>query len=135
MKLTASFSVAAALLAIAVAFAQTPNTSGSTRNADIMESNVPANNTPSKATDENHATAQSISDACHQQASAKQLTRARVIKGVKAAELRPLPRKILAIFAAARFSAIARVPAAPGARAAPQFHRGDAQVVAGSATT
>ena len=74
MKLTASFSVAAALLAIAVAFAQTPNTSGSTRNADIMESNVPANNTPSKATDENHATAQSISDTCHQQASAKQLT-------------------------------------------------------------
>jgi len=74
MKSIASFSVAAALLAIAVAFAQTPNTPGSASNADIMESNVPANNTPSKATDENHAAPKSISDACHEQASAKQLT-------------------------------------------------------------
>jgi hypothetical protein len=74
MKPIATFSVAAALLAIAVAFAQTPNTSGSASNADIMESNVPANNTPNKATDANNAAPQSISDACHQQASDKRLT-------------------------------------------------------------
>ena len=58
------------------AFAQAPQsqTSGSASNADIMESNAPANNTPSKATDDTNATPQSISQACHKQASDKQLT-------------------------------------------------------------
>jgi hypothetical protein len=74
MKPIASFSVAAALLATAVAFAQTPSPSGRASNSDIMENNAPANNTPSKATDENSATPQAISQSCHQQASAKQLT-------------------------------------------------------------
>jgi hypothetical protein len=68
-------SLAAALLASTVAFAQTPpTTSGSNDNSDVMQNNAPANNTPSKATDENSATPQAISQTCHKQASDKQLT-------------------------------------------------------------
>lgn len=76
LKSIATFGAAAAVAAIAVAFAQAPQsqTSGSASNADIMESNAPANNTPSKATDDTDATPQSISQACHKQASDKQLT-------------------------------------------------------------
>jgi hypothetical protein len=55
-------------------FAQTPNTPGSNNNSDVMQNNAPANNTPSKATDENSATPQAISQTCHKQASDKQLT-------------------------------------------------------------
>jgi hypothetical protein len=74
MKTISSFSLAAALLVSAVAFAQSPNTSGSNSNSDIMQNNAPANNAPSKATDASNATPQSISQACHEQASDKQLT-------------------------------------------------------------
>jgi hypothetical protein len=74
MKPIATFSLAAALLASAIAFAQTPDTSGTNNNSDIMQNNAPANNTPSKATDANNAAPQSISQACHQQASDQKLT-------------------------------------------------------------
>jgi hypothetical protein len=39
-----------------------------------MQNNAAANNTPSKATEESNATPQSVSQACHKQASDKQLT-------------------------------------------------------------
>ncbi len=76
MKTALSVSLAAALLLSTGAFAQTPNSSGSTGgdNSDIMQNNAPANNTPSKATDEGSATPQAISQACHKQASDKKLT-------------------------------------------------------------
>jgi psiF repeat len=75
MKTIGSLSLAAALLASTMAMAQTPpNDSGSNSNSDIMQNNAPANNTPSKATDESNATPQSVAQACHKQASDKQLT-------------------------------------------------------------
>jgi hypothetical protein len=77
MKTIGSLSLAAALLAGTMAMAQTPppNDSGSgNSNSDIMQNNAPANNTPSKATDEGGATPQSVAQACHKQASDKQLT-------------------------------------------------------------
>jgi cytochrome c5 len=74
MKPISSLALAAALLASAVAFAQTPDRSGSNTNTDVMQNNAPANNTPSAATDESNATPQSISQACHKQASDQKLT-------------------------------------------------------------
>ena len=76
MKTIGSLSLAAALLAGTMAMAQTPpNDSGNgNSNSDIMQNNAPANNTPSTATDESNATPQSVAQACHKQASDKQLT-------------------------------------------------------------
>jgi cytochrome c5 len=78
MKMTSSVSLAAAVLLSTVAFSQTPSSSGSSAsdNGDIMQNNAPANQTPSKASDEGtgNATPQSISQACHKQASDKKLT-------------------------------------------------------------
>lgn len=70
MKATSSLSVAAALLITGVAFAQTP----SSNNSDVSQSNSPATNTPSKATDANGATSPSVSAACKKQASDKKLS-------------------------------------------------------------
>jgi hypothetical protein len=74
----------AALLVTSVAFGQTPAqtnsegsptaTDSSANNSDIMQSNAPANNAPSKATDQNGATSQSVSAACKKQASDKKLS-------------------------------------------------------------
>jgi Spy/CpxP family protein refolding chaperone len=76
MKPIASLGLAAALLVSAVAFAQTPNTVGTSNsnNSDIMQNNTPANNTPSAATDANDAAPQAISESCHKQASDQKLT-------------------------------------------------------------
>jgi hypothetical protein len=74
MKAISSLSLADALLVGAAAFAQTPNSSDANTNTDIMQNNAPANNTPSKATDENQATPLSISQACMKQASDKDLS-------------------------------------------------------------
>jgi len=76
MKALPSVSLAAALLMGAAAFAQSPSSSdaNSNANSDIMQNNAPANNTPSKATDENAATPQSISQACTKQAQDKNLS-------------------------------------------------------------
>src|SRR5580704_2662860 len=76
MKTIGSLSLAAALLASTLAIAQTPpdNSGSNSNNSDIMQNNAPANNTPSKATDESGATPQSVAQACHKQASDKQLT-------------------------------------------------------------
>ncbi len=73
---TSSVSLAAALLISAVAFAQTPDSSGSpgSDNSDIMQNNAPANTMPNKSNDESNATPQSISQACHKEASDKKLT-------------------------------------------------------------
>jgi len=74
MKTISSLTLATALLVGAAAFAQTPNSPDTNSNTDIMQNNAPANNTPSKATDENQAAPQSISQACMKQASDKKLT-------------------------------------------------------------
>ena len=74
MKTISSLTLATALLVGAAAFAQSPNSPDTNSNTDIMQNNAPANNTPSKATDENQAAPQSISQACMKQASDKKLT-------------------------------------------------------------
>src|ERR1700735_697163 len=76
MKTIGSLSLAAALLASTMAMAQTPapNDAENSNNSDIMQNNAPANNTPSKPTDESNAPPQSVAQACHKQASDKQLT-------------------------------------------------------------
>jgi hypothetical protein len=67
MKTISSLSLAAALLLSAVAIAQTPN-------SDVSQSNSPAINTPSKATDANQSAPEAVSRACMKQASDKKLT-------------------------------------------------------------
>ena len=67
MKNVSSLSLAAALLFSAVAFAQT-------NSSDVSQSNSPAINTPSKATDANQSTPEAVSQACMKQASDKKLT-------------------------------------------------------------
>jgi hypothetical protein len=77
MKTIGSLSLATALLVGTMAMAQTPppDDSGSgNSNSDITQNNAPANNTPSKATDASDAPPQSVAQACHKQASDKQLT-------------------------------------------------------------
>ena len=73
MKTISSLSLAAALLLSAVAFAQTPKSSD-TNSSDVMESNSPATQTPSKATDADQSAPQAVSQTCAKQASDKQLT-------------------------------------------------------------
>jgi hypothetical protein len=64
--------LAAALLLSAVAFAQTPNPSD-TNSSDVSQSNSPAINTPSKATDATQSAPEAVSQACMKQASDKNL--------------------------------------------------------------
>jgi hypothetical protein len=66
MKTISSLSMAALLLS-AVAFAQT-------NSSDVSQSNSPAINTPSKATDANQSAPEAVSQACLKQASDKKLT-------------------------------------------------------------
>jgi hypothetical protein len=66
MKTISSLSMAALLLS-AVAFAQT-------NSSDVSQSNSPAINTPSKATDANQSAPEAVSQACMKQASDKKLT-------------------------------------------------------------
>jgi hypothetical protein len=73
MKTISSLSLAAALLLSAVTFAQTPQPSD-TNSSDVSQSNSPAINTPSKATDANQSTPEAVSQACMKQASDKKLT-------------------------------------------------------------
>jgi hypothetical protein len=73
MKTISSLSLAAALLLTAGAFAQTPQPSD-TNSSDIMQSNSPATNTPSKAADANQSTPEAVTQTCVKQASDKQLT-------------------------------------------------------------
>jgi hypothetical protein len=72
MKTISSLSVAAALLLSAVAFAQAPKPSD-TNSSDISQSNSPATNTPSKATDANQSAPEGVSQACMKQAADKKL--------------------------------------------------------------
>jgi hypothetical protein len=72
MKTIKSFSLAALLLS-AVAFAQTPKPSD-TNSSDVMQSNSPATNTPSKATDANQSAPEAVSQVGMKQASDKKLT-------------------------------------------------------------
>lgn len=86
MKAISLLTLGAALLVTSVALAQTPAqrssegspaptaTDSSSNNSDIMQSNAPANNAPSKATNQNGATSQSVSAACKKQASDKKLS-------------------------------------------------------------
>ena len=71
MKTISSLGLAAALLLSAAAFAQTPKPSNS---SDVSQSNSPAVNTPSKATDADQSAPDSVSQACMKQASDKKLT-------------------------------------------------------------
>ena len=71
MKTISSLGLAAALLLSAVAFAQTPKPANS---SDVSQSNSPAVNTPSKATDADQSAPDAVSQACMKQASDKQLT-------------------------------------------------------------
>jgi hypothetical protein len=73
MKTISSLSLAAALLLGAVAFAQAP-TPSDTNSSDISQSNSPAANAPSKATDANPSAPEAVSQACMKQASDKRLT-------------------------------------------------------------
>jgi hypothetical protein len=73
MKTISSLSLAAALLLSAVAFAQTPQPSD-TNSSDVSQSNSPAIDTPSKATDANQSAPEAVSQACMKQASDKKLT-------------------------------------------------------------
>jgi hypothetical protein len=73
MKTISSLSLAAALLLSAVAFAQTPQPSD-TNSSDVMQSNSPATNTPSKATDADQSAPKAVSQACMKQAADKKLT-------------------------------------------------------------
>jgi hypothetical protein len=72
MKTISSLSLAAALLLSAMAFAQTPKSSDNS--SDVSQSNSPAINTPSKATDANQSAPEAVSQACMKQASDKKLT-------------------------------------------------------------
>jgi hypothetical protein len=72
MKTISSLSLAAALLLATGAFAQTPQPSD-TNSSDIMQSNSPATNTPSKATDASQSAPEAVSQACMKQASDKNL--------------------------------------------------------------
>jgi hypothetical protein len=76
MKTTSALALTAAMLLSAVAFAQTPSSSGGSDNSDISQNNAPANSMPSKATDQGSGTdtPQAISQSCHKQASDKHLT-------------------------------------------------------------
>jgi hypothetical protein len=76
MKTPSALALTAAMLLSAVAFAQTPSSSGSSDNSDVTQNNAPANTMPNKANDEGSATdtPQSISKACHKEASDKKLT-------------------------------------------------------------
>jgi hypothetical protein len=73
MKTISSLSLAAALLLSAVAFAQTPKPSD-TNSSDVSQSNSPAANAPSKATDANPSVSDAVAQACMKQASDKHLT-------------------------------------------------------------
>jgi hypothetical protein len=73
MKTVSSLSLVAALLLSGGAFAQTSKPSD-TNSSDIMQSNSPATNTPSKATDANQSAPEAISQTCMKQASDKKLT-------------------------------------------------------------
>ena len=73
MKTISSLSLAAALLLSAVTFAQTPQPSD-TNSSDVSQSNSPAINTPSKATDTNQSAPEAVSQACTTKASDKKLT-------------------------------------------------------------
>ena len=73
MKRISSLSLSAALLLSAVAFAQTPRSSD-TNSSDISQSNSPATNALSKATDANQSAPEGVSQACMKQASDKKLT-------------------------------------------------------------
>jgi hypothetical protein len=66
MKTISSLSMATLLLS-AMAFAQT-------NSSDVSQSNSPAINTPSKATDANQSAPEPVSQACMKQASDKKLT-------------------------------------------------------------
>jgi len=75
MRTLSSVSLAAVCLAAAGALAQSPDApDAGNANSDIMQNNAPANNTPSKATDENAAAPQSISQTCTKQAEDKNLS-------------------------------------------------------------
>jgi hypothetical protein len=73
VKTISSISLAAALLLSAVVFAQAPQPSD-TNSSDVSQSNSPAINTPSKATDANQSAPEAVSQACMKQASDKKLT-------------------------------------------------------------
>jgi hypothetical protein len=73
MKTISSLSLAAALLLSAVAFAQTPQPSDA-NSSDVSQSNSPAIDTPSKATDANQSAPEAVSQAYMKQASDKKLT-------------------------------------------------------------